>query len=229
MRVVVLQPSYIPWRGYFHQIQKADVFVFYDCVQYDKHGWRNRNKIKTTNGEQWLTVPVNAKGCVSGGREIASVPIVWATDWADKHMKSIMQSYSKAPFFGPYRPLLDMIYGRRDDKLADFTCATTELIARELGINHTKFMRSSQLPAEGVKTDRLISILVHLGATHYISGPSARDYIERDKFDAAGISLEFMTYDYPDYPQINGAFVPQVSVLDLLFNTGPEAHNFIWK
>jgi hypothetical protein len=89
MRVVILQPSYIPWRGYFHQIQKADVFVFYDCVQYDKHGWRNRNKIKTSNGPQWLTIPVNSKGCVSAGLAIKDASIVWNANWAEKHLKSI--------------------------------------------------------------------------------------------------------------------------------------------
>lgn len=229
MRVAILQPSYIPWRGYFHQIQKADVFVFYDCVQYDKHGWRNRNKIKTTNGDQWLTVPVNTEGCVNEGLEIASVPIVWTIDWAKKHKKSIIQSYSKAPFFREYNLLIEAIFTRRDDKLSDLTCATTELIARELGISQTKFLRSSQLPAKGAKTDRLISILTHLGATHYISGPSAKEYIEKDKFDAASISVEFMNYDYLEYPQINGSFSPKVSILDLLFNVGPKARHFIWE
>jgi len=229
LRAVILQPSYIPWRGYFHQIQKADVFVFYDCVQYVDRGWRNRNKVKTTQGEQWLTVPVNSKGCQTLKTPIVDIPIVWETAWPEKHLKALQLNYGKAPFFRENRLFLEEIYGRHDEKLADFTCATTELIARKLGIDHTNFLRSSQLPAEGSKTDRLLSILVHLGATHYISGPSARDYIERDKFDAAGISLEFMTYDYPEYPQINGAFAPQVSVLDLLFNVGPEARNFIWK
>jgi len=229
LKVVILQPSYIPWRGYFDQVRKADVFVFYDCVQYDDRGWRNRNKVKTAQGEQWLTVPVNSKGCQTLKTPIVDIPIVWDTAWPEKHLKTLQLNYGKAPFFRENRLFLDEIYGRHDEKLADFTCATTELIARKLGIDHTNFLRSSQLPAEGSKTDRLLSILVHLGATHYISGPSARDYIERDKFDAAGISLEFMTYDYPEYPQINGAFAPQVSVLDLLFNAGPEARNFIWK
>jgi len=205
------------------------VFVFYDCVQYDDRGWRNRNKVKTAQGEQWLTVPVNSKGCQTLKTPIVDIPIVWDTAWPEKHLKTLQLNYGKAPFFRENRLFLEEIYGRHDEKLADFTCATTELIARKLGIDHTNFLRSSQLPAEGSKTDRLLSILVHLGATHYISGPSARDYIERDKFDAAGISLEFMTYDYPEYPQINGAFAPQVSVLDLLFNAGPEARNFIWK
>ena len=158
MKAVILQPSYIPWRGFFHQIQKSDTFVFYDCVQYDKHGWRNRNKIKTPQGEQWLTVPVNTHGCVTEGRAIRDVPISWDTRWNEKHARSISQSYSKARFYREYLPLLEQIYGRHDEKLTDFTCASTELIARHLGITHTQFIRSSELPATGAKTDRIISI-----------------------------------------------------------------------
>jgi hypothetical protein len=228
MKVVILQPSYIPWRGYFHQIYKADFFIFYDCVQYDKHGWRNRNSIKTNQGAQWLTIPVNTKGCVSEGKLIKDIPISWDMAWNEKHFKAIIQSYSKAPFFKKFQPLLEEIYSRHDALLSDLTCTTTEIIARELGIAHTKFIRSTELGAEGSKTDRLIWILKKVGATHYISGPSAQDYIEREKFDEVGISLEFMSYDYPDYPQLHGPFLPQVSILDLLFNVGPDAGKYIW-
>jgi hypothetical protein len=121
------------------------------------------------------------------------------------------------------------IFRRRDEKLADFTCATTQLIAREIVITETKFMRSSELEVEeGTKTDRLLRILKALHATHYVSGPSAQAYLEKVKFDKAGITLELMTYNYNEYPQINGAFRPNVSILDLLFNVGPEAPRFIW-
>lgn len=228
MNVVILQPSYIPWRGYFHQIQKADLFVFYDCVQYDKNGWRNRNTIKMMQGSQWLSIPVKTKGCVRDGKSIKDVPIVWDDPWNKKHSQTIQQNYAKSPFLKTYLPLLEAIYSRRDALLADFTCSTTELIARELGIQHTKFIRSSSIGAEGAKTDRLLTILKKVGATHYISGPSAQEYIEREKFDEAGISLEFMAYSYREYPQLFGDFQPQVSILDLLFNVGPNAWQYIW-
>jgi hypothetical protein len=228
MKVVILQPSYIPWRGYFHQIQKADVFVFYDCVQYDDRGWRNRNKIKTPQGPQWLTVPVKSKGCQNAKTPINHIPILWESNWHEKHRRMIHQNYAKSPFFNNYLPMLEAIYLRRDALLADFTCATTNLIARELGIQHTQFLRSSAIGAEGAKTDRLLDILKKVGATHYISGPSAQDYIERDKFDEAGISLEFMAYNYLEYPQLYGEFQPQVTILDLLFNVGPDAGKYIW-
>ena len=227
MKVVILQPSYIPWRGYFHQIQKADLFVFYDCVQYDDRSWRNRNKIKTPQAAKWLTVPVNSRGCQTLGTKIADIPIVWDLPWPQKHVRAIQMSYGKAPFFCKYSGLLRSIYERRDEKLADFTCASTELIARALGIKHTQFIRSSSLPAEGTKTDRLLSLLRHVGATHYISGPSAKSYIETEKFSAARITIEFVDYEYEDYPQMYGKFIPDLSILDLLFNTGPEASRFI--
>ena len=228
MNVVILQPSYIPWRGYFHQIQKADVFVFYDCVQYDDRGWRNRNKIKTPAGAKWLTIPVRSKGCQVLATPIHEIPIVWDAPWNESHLRMLQANYAKAPCYPAYRALLEEIYATRHEKLADFTCQTTERLARALGIQHTRFVRSSSLGAEGQKTDRLLSLLTKLGATHYISGPSAKDYMEEDKFRACGISIEYMQYDYPDYPQLHGAFEPQVSILDLLLNVGEAAASYIW-
>jgi len=228
MNVVILQPSYIPWRGYFHQIQKADLFIFYDDVQYDKHGWRNRNRIKTFLGCQWLTIPVHSKGVVDQNIPINQVKISWSTDWNEKHWRAIQQAYSKAPFFHQYAPLLEGFFLQKPEFLADFTIETTITLARQLGIDKTQFLRSSQLNVSGMKTDRLIQILKIVGATHYISGPSARDYIESEKFDAAGISLEYIDYVYPEYPQLYPPFDQNVSIVDLLFMAGPDAPNYIF-
>jgi hypothetical protein len=139
MKVVILQPSYIPWRGYLHQIKKADLFVFYDCVQYDDQGWRNRNKIKIGNNAHWLTVPVNSRNCQAFKTPIKDKPIFWNTLWNDKHLQTLKQNYVKAPFFRSYESLLENIYSRKYVYLLDFTCFTTELIARELGFAHTQF------------------------------------------------------------------------------------------
>ncbi len=228
MKVVILQPSYIPWRGHFHQIQKADLFVFYDCVQYDDRGWRNRNQIKTPQGSQWITIPVRSKGVQTKATPIKDVPINWDAPWNKKHLDTLKVNYGKAPHFRRYLPMLEYFYGRRDALLADYTCDLTVALARELGIADTQFIRSSTLRLEGQKTDRLLEALTRLGARHYISGPSARDYLEIDKFDAAGITVEFMEYDYLEYPQLNGEFQPAVTILDLLFNTGPDAGRYIW-
>ena len=227
MNVVILQPSYIPWRGYFDQIRRADLFIFYDDVQYDKHGWRNRNQIKTSQGKQWLTIPVHSKG-VTEGIPIKDVRIDWSKSWPKKHLNALTIAYAKAPFFASYQPWLASVYERDDEFLADFTIDTTVELAEILGIRDTKFMRSSEIPGiDGQKTDRLIQILEYVGAKHYLSGPSARDYIEREKFDEAGITLEFIEYDYPEYPQLHPPYDPFVTILDLLFMVGEDALSYI--
>lgn len=226
MKVVILQPSYIPWRGYFDQIRRADVFIFYDDVQYDKHGWRNRNLIKTAQGTQWLTIPVHSRG-VTEGIAIKDVRIDWSKPWAKNHLKALTFAYKKAPYFQNYLPLLESFYSRRDECLADFTIETTILLSRALGITSTRFLRSSELTGiDGIKTDRLIQILQRVGANHYISGPSARHYIEQEKFHQAGITLEYMEYNYPEYPQLYPPFDPNVTILDLLFMTGERASDY---
>jgi len=227
VNVVILQPSYIPWRGYFDQIRRADLFVFYDDVQYDKHGWRNRNQIKTARGKQWLTIPVHSYGATEG-LPICQVRIDWSKPWTKSHLKSLSLSYAKAPHFNHYLPLLNEFYQRRDEFLSSFTIDFTIALAREIGVFHTRFIRSSEIPSiNGQKTARLIKILKYLGATHYISGFSARDYIEKDEFNAAGITLEYMEYNYPEYPQLYPPYDPNVTILDLLFMTGKQAFNYI--
>jgi hypothetical protein len=227
MKCVILQPSYIPWRGYFDQINRADVFVFYDDVQYDKHGWRNRNQIRTAQGRQWLTIPVHSGGVVEKSVPINQVKIDWSRQWNTAHWKTLTFAYGRAPFFRNYTALLESFYQRQDIFLADFTIDLTITLARELGIHHTRFIRSSGLEATGQKTGRLVQILTHLGATHYISGPSAQYYIENEKFASAGIALEYMDYNYPEYPQLHEPFDPNLSILDLLFMTGPDALRYI--
>ncbi|MCJ7520217.1 MAG: WbqC family protein [Anaerolineaceae bacterium] len=228
MKCVILQPSYIPWRGYFHQIWKADLFIFYDDAQYDKNGWRNRNRIKTSQGLQWLTIPVHTKGSVLESTPINGIKISWEKPWNLHHWRGIQFAYRKAPFFSKYNEYFSDVFNRKPEFLSAFTIQTTIELARLLGIDHTKFLRSSEIDSvEGERTDRLISILKKVGADHYISGPSARDYIEQDKFDAAGITLEYMTYNYPDYDQLYPPFEMQVSVIDLLFMKGENSLNYI--
>jgi hypothetical protein len=229
MKGVILQPSYIPWRGVFDQIFQSDLFIFYDDVQYDKHGWRNRNRIKTHQGGQWLTIPVHSKGVVVEDIPIHQIRIAWEQPWNERHWRAIQQTYSKAPYFKTYAPWLEEVYRRSPEYLADFTIPLTIEIAQKLGICRTRFMRSSEMVASGSKTDRLVSILTQVGVDHYISGPSASSYIENEKFQAAGIRLEYMVYDYPAYPQLYPPYDPYVTILDLLFMTGPEAPRYLFK
>lgn len=229
MKCVILQPSYIPWRGVFHQIHKADLFIFYDDVQYDARGWRNRNRVKTAHGPLWLTIPVHKKGAQTGNIPIKDIQIAWDKAWNAEHWKTLQVHYRRAPFFESYASLLEKWYSRRDVYLADFTIEITIQIARELGIQHTQFGRSSIYPGVGSKTDRLVSLLQAVGADHYITGPAARSYLDEQKFSQAGIHLEYMVYEYPEYPQLYPPFDPQLSILDLLLMTGPDAPRYIYE
>ncbi len=228
MNCVILQPSYIPWRGYFHQIQKADLFVFYDDVPYDARGWRNRNRVKAPQGTRWLTIPVHHKGCREDRTPIDAVRIDWDRDWSRKHLATLEHLYREAPHFRTYRPLLAEFYRRRDDMLAEFTIDLSKALAGALGLEGKEFLRSSSLKVSGRKTERLLAILKAVGATHYITGPSAKDYLEEEKLAEAGLTLEYMAYGYPEYEQLHPPYDPQVTVLDLLFMKGPRAGEYIW-
>lgn len=228
MKCVIVQPSYIPWRGYFHQIAKADLFVFYDDVGYDRRGWRNRNRVKSANGMQWLSIPVLNKGSRRNHTPICDIEICWDDDWRAKHWRTLEQAYSRAPSFDDYAAEIEPLYRRRDRFLSDFTIAATRTIAGLLGIDDTEFARSSALGASGRKTERLLDLLQRVGATHYITGPTARDYLDEKKLRSAGISVEYMSYRYPPYAQLHGPFDPYVSVLDLLFVAGRDAPRYIW-
>jgi hypothetical protein len=228
MKCAVIQPSFIPWRGYFHQIQKADCFVFYDDVQYDKHGWRNRNRIKTAQGTQWLTIPVLSHGAVNDHLPICEVPIDWKSNWPRKHLAAVKQSYGRTPFFSDYFPLLENAYEARPELLSDLTIPLTLQIANALGIENVRFERSSSLALTGEKTDRLVGLFGKLNVKHYISGPSAQGYLQEEKLRDLGVQLEYMVYDYPPYDQVHIPYDPQVTILDLLFMKGPEAGKFIW-
>lgn len=229
MKCVILQPSYIPWRGYFHQMQKADVFVFYDDVQFDRRGWRNRNQIKTPHGLQWLTIPVYSKGYQIEHIPINKIQICWDTSWNTKHWNAIKNAYARAPYFKHYGDLIESWYARKSELLADFVIDTTLSLAKELGLTNKIFLRSSSLGVDGSKTDRLLAILTKIGATHYITGPSAREYLEEQKFRDLGITLEYMEYNYPEYPQLHPPYTPFVSILDLFMMVGDNAARYIWQ
>lgn len=226
MRCVILQPSYIPWRGYFDLIRRADVFVFYDDVQYDKRGWRNRNRIKTPHGTRWLTIPVKSRGAQVEHTPIHEI-LTDGEEWARTHLATLKHMYARAPFFASYAGWLDRAYATPPPLLADFTIATTIDLAKFLGYTNTKFLRSSELHVTGKKTDRLIAVLRAVGAKSYLSGPSAKGYIEDEKFAEAGIALDYINYDYPEYPQLYPPYDPAVTILDLLFMTGSDAPTFI--
>ena len=217
--IAVLQPGYLPWLGFFDQLHRADVFVYYDDVQYDKHGWRNRNRIKTQSGPLWLTVPVRHG---SEFPRIVDVEIDVRTPWPRKHVASIRQAYARAPFLDRYLPALETLLLQPWKRLVDLDIACAALMAGWFGLDK-RIERSSRLGVGGDRSGRLVNLCRHFGATRYLSGDAARDYLDMPLFEEHGIRVEWQEYVHPTYPQLHGAFVPYLSALDLLLNCGDEA------
>jgi hypothetical protein len=197
----------------------VDVFVYYDDVQYDKNGWRNRNRVKGSNGPVWLTVPVKHSG--RGLQRICDVEID-GEGWRQKHLRSIAQFYAKAPHSGHYLPELEELLGRSWNRLADLDIALNDAIVRWLGLS-ARIVRSSTLGIDGDRNQRLIGICRHFGANHYLSGNAAQTYVDLAAFGDAGIAVEWQNYQHPTYPQLHGAFISHLSIIDLLMNAGPES------
>lgn len=223
MKVGIIQSSYIPWRGYFDFIDDVDLFIFHDDLQYTKNDWRNRNKIKTDGGTNWLTVSVNYK---STKQLICETHIDYTHSWNKRHMNQFQQYYGKSKYFSKYRDDLFKILNHRFDTISELNITLCKWIMEKLSIK-TEVCLSSELKPIGNKTDRLIYILNKVGASNYLSGPTAKNYLEELKFQSAGIGLEYKVYDYPEYPQLYGKFEPHVSVLDLLFNCGEESRRYL--
>lgn len=225
MRIAVIQSCYVPWRGFFDLIGRCDQYVVYDQVQYAKRHWHNRNIIKTAAGLQWLTIPVVSKGRYA--QAIDQVEI--EKPWAEKHWRAIEIAYSRAPFFASLAAAVRGWYERAANEtlLSEVNAIFLREIARRLGLG-TRIVRDTVYPAEGAKSERLLQIVRAAGADRYLSGPSAKAYLDEPLFAAAGIAVEWMSYDgYAEYPQLHGRFEPAVSVLDLLFNVGPDARRYL--
>lgn len=222
--VVILQPGYLPWPGFFNLMLRSDVFVFYDDVQYDKHGWRNRNRVKAPVGPHWLTVPVLHHG--QGKPTNLDIAITQHQRWAKKHLGTLEQFYRKAPFSAPYLSELRAILEQPWEKLVDLNLAVTDWFNEKFEIKRETH-RSSALKIEGGQTERLVKICQYFGATDYLSGESAKSYLEVSQFDAAGIKVNWHDFSPPTYPQQFGEFVPGLSALDLLLNVGPDSHKLL--
>jgi len=226
MRVVVLQSNYIPWKGYFDLIHDADVFCFYDEVQYTKNDWRNRNKIYSKNGLQWLTIPIPSSAVKLKISEVELPP-----NWQKDHCKALQLSYSRAPYFGQLKEIMDDIYNFPVNTLSGFNHYSTQKIASYIGIN-TRFDNSANYNLKNDKLERLVSLLVDLKATEYISGPAAKDYLtgHEELFTTHGIKLTYKTYGgYKPYKQLCEPFEHTVSILDLIANVEKnEIKNHIW-
>lgn len=224
-KIAILQSNYIPWKGYFDMIAAVDEFILYDDMQYTRRDWRNRNQIKTPQGLQWLSVPVKVKGkYLQTIRETE----IDGRDWAEAHWKTIIQNYRKAPYFEEISTIFEPFYRQfRYTHLSVLNRTLIEAICRYLGIA-TKISNSWDYQLIEGKTERLVDICVQAGATEYISGPSAKDYIEEQFFIERTIKLSWFDYTgYVEYPQLWGEFAHGVSILDLLFNCGKGTSDYM--
>lgn len=218
--VAVLQPGYVPWLGFFRQMIDADIFVYYDDVQFDKHGWRNRNRIKGPAGPVWLSIPVRHSG--RPDQPINETEIVPGGPWAKKQVRSVRQLYAHAPHLEPYAAEFEEILERPWTLLVDLDLALVEAMRKWFDIA-TPIYRSSALGIGGGKVERLINICRHFKADRYLSGNAAKSYIDPALFEAAKIELVWQDYAHPIYPQQHAAFISHLSALDLALNTGPDA------
>jgi hypothetical protein len=224
LKVVVLQSNYLPWIGYFDLINRADICVFYDDVQYTKNDWRNRNKVLTKQGLEWITVPVGQ----SISRLINQVEI-HDPSWQERHYRKIMSAYEISSSDTWSLELLDFLFLSREWKnLSELNQQTIKFIAGSYLNITTQFDTSINYNLQGKGETRLLSLLGQLQATEYLSGPAGENYLHSEHFEEAGIALEFFKYpNYSEYNQIHKPFASRVSVIDLLVNVRRDAHAYL--
>lgn len=218
MKVAIHQPQYLPWLGYLDKLDSADVFILLDTVQFKKHEWQNRNRIRTKEGWQWLTVPIIDRF----PERIDQVEINSRTDWRRKHSQALHQYYGKAPHWEPFGPELLGLLEKPWTRLAELNVAVIELICRYLAIR-TSCLLASRLSAREEPTDRLIDLCQDVGGTEYLAGQAGPEYMDVSRFARAGIAVQVQHYQHPEYVQRYAPFVSHLSVIDLLLNCGPQS------
>jgi len=224
-RIAVTQSNYVPWKGYFDLIDTVDEFVLYDDMQYTKRDWRNRNRVKTPQGSIWLTIPVQSAGRRS--QKIREAEIVDGR-WNKRHWATLQHHYRKARFFQNYRDFfLDLYMGSQEVMLSRINYRFLSYICELLSIC-TPISFSSDYKMYGNRTEKLVSICKQAGATEYVTGPTAKAYLEEDLFEQEGLRVTYMDFSgYPMYNQVHPPFEHAVSIIDLIFNAGPLAKNYM--
>ena len=225
-KIAILQSNYIPWKGYFDIIRSVDLFIFHDDLQYTKGDWRNRNKIKTPNGIKWLTIP-----CGTNEKRLICEVEITDHSWQKQHWNLIQMSYKKSEYFSVYKSFFEDIFlGENWKNLSDFNQTIIKKISKEILNIDTEFDDSRRYELKEKKGDRVIELLKKANAEYYLSGPAAKDYINEKVFKENNISLEWMDYsNYPEYTQLYPPFEHFVSIIDLIFNEGPNTLNFMKK
>ncbi len=228
MIISVHQPQYIPWLGFFDKIAHSDAFVFLDNVQYKPREFQNRNKIRTKDGWMWLSVPVMSKA--RGRQIISNVIIDNELDWRKEHLMSLRTSYGRARYFDRYFPFLEGLYSKRWEKLAELNVEIIRYVLKDLSVDTPLYFESG-LGIITAKTSRIIDICKALKADRYLSGSGGRDYLDVEKFKSSDIKLIYQDFRHPVYAQqfmkTEENFIPYMSILDLLFNEGPNAREVL--
>jgi len=225
MKVAIMQPNYIGWKGFFDMIASVDLFMVLDDVQYTRQDWRNRNKIKTASGTRWLTIPVHVNNLYE--QTIRDTEVA-DPGWSGKHWQQITDAYKTAPFFHSHKLRLQYAYASLADEpmLTKINQTLIHMICWILDIT-TPIVNASDYNVEGKGSDRILGLCQAAGADTYLSGVAAKAYLDEPSFAQAGIELCYMHYDYPEYPQVHQPFEHKVSVIDVIFNTGDDALSHI--
>lgn len=214
------QPQYLPYLGYFDKVAASDLFVFMDLPQYKKREYQNRNRIKGPQGEIWLTVPVKSKGRFE--QAIKDVEIDETQAWQKSHWQTLEMHLRKAPYWERYAAGLEGFYTRPYTHLSSLNIEMTLWFFGQLGIT-TPWKLESEIGTSGLSTERLVDMCRKTGATAYLSGAGGKDYMDEGRFAAEGLGLAYQHYSHPEYAQRYGAFLPYMSVVDLLMNEGPRS------
>ena len=215
---VIMQPTYLPWIGYFDLMDQSDIFVFLDSVQFTKRSWQQRNRIKSADGELMLTVPVLSKGLRD--QKISETAVDVSSDFRRKHSTAIEHAYARAPHYAEYSKEFHVLLAKGHSSLAELNIELIRWLAGSFGIRK-EFVRSSQTKVAGRSSELLVGICRELGVSRYLSAAGSREYIEEEKkFEGSGLELVYHDYHHPEYSQMHGAFLPYLSALDLLFNEG---------
>ena len=225
--VVISQPYLFPWVGLFEQIRLADIFVHYDDVAFSKGSFVNRVQIKTSRGSQWMSVPLAGRHL---GDRILDLQSDDATDWRLQHLEELGRQYSQAPYFREMMQIAEIIYGRKQEqeKLVQLLVEALDAVKAYFGIaKHTQFYRSSQLPVFGRSSQRVLDIVRYFSGDVYVTAHGAKNYLDHEAFEAAGVSVRYMDYERCPYPQLHGSFDPHVSILDLIANCGQTGRQYI--
>ncbi|RMG30254.1 MAG: hypothetical protein D6732_16375 [Methanobacteriota archaeon] len=223
MKIVISQPMYFPWIGLLEQVRLADIFVFYDDVQFVKGSFFNRVQVPTPWGIRWMTVLL--KG-VRLGQKINEVKVDNGRPWKRQHCELLKQAYRKAPFFNDMMGIVEDVFSVDSDLLVDFSMASTMSLVKYFDLDcGRKFLHSSSLDISGKGSERVLEIVVSLGGSVYITGHGAKNYLNHNLFEKRGIEVLYMDYACKEYPQLHGPFTPFVSALDLVANCGKEGRN----